>query len=294
MRRHDGRHEGVDDLALDPVRQMPRIGHVLVAAPPVRDLEILAQRVGDQREGAPVLAESFGQGFRGPLPPLRLRVLQQAEGGFERQGLAVDVEAQRRDGLVEKAGPGRTARDGLFVEELFELGVELVGTILADVVEPRLVATERVLRGQAVENRVGDAVELQNEEQEVGRNRRDPILGVGQKLGPGGVGRVLGIDELGERGGAAQHLLEPLVGLDGFRETLPAIGFLHDRGQLTTICRRETLRILLRGHEVGRIGWRVHARVEIGKVPGRHGSRGFRGSDGTGLMKGGTTAKRAS
>ena len=93
MRRLDGRDERVDDLALDPVRQVPRIGHVLVAAPPVRDLEVLAQRVGDQREGAKMLAQGRGQGFRGPLPPLRLRVLHETESGFERERLAVDVEA---------------------------------------------------------------------------------------------------------------------------------------------------------------------------------------------------------
>ena len=151
---------------------------------------------------------------------------------------------------------------------------------------------QRFLRGETVESRVGDTVELEDEEQQVRRDRRDPILRVGQELGPGWVGRVLGVDELGERGGAAQHLVEPLVGLDGVGQTLPAVRSLDQRQELTPIGCRETLGIPLRGREVGRIGRRVHTRIEIVKVPGRHGGGGDRDRDGTGLMKGGTTAKQ--
>ena len=57
--------------------------------------------------------------------------------------LALDLEAQRRHGLVEQPAPGAARGDRLLVEQPLELLLELVGLLLAQVVDPRLVAGER-------------------------------------------------------------------------------------------------------------------------------------------------------
>ena len=81
------------------------------------------------------------------------------------QLLAAHGEAQGGDGLVEQAVPGRTAGHRLLVEELLDLVVELVGLVLAQVLDPGPVMGERLRRHGLVEHRVVDAVELEPEEQ---------------------------------------------------------------------------------------------------------------------------------
>jgi len=43
-------YQRVDDLTLDAVVQMPRVGDVLETAPAIGNLLVLGERIGDQRE----------------------------------------------------------------------------------------------------------------------------------------------------------------------------------------------------------------------------------------------------
>ena len=104
------RDQRLDHLRLDAVGQMPRVGDVLEAAPAVGNLLVLGERVGDQREGAQVLLEGLRQRLGRGLALLAVLVLHQRERRLERELLAVDLEAQRRDRLVEQPVPARPRR----------------------------------------------------------------------------------------------------------------------------------------------------------------------------------------
>jgi len=75
-----------------------------------------------------------------------MRVLHQIEHGLDRESLAIDSEAQARDCLVKQPVPGAESGDRFFMEQLFELIVELIGLALADVFEPGPVMLERARR----------------------------------------------------------------------------------------------------------------------------------------------------
>ena len=173
---HGGDHR-LHHLALDPVRQMAGIGHILEAAPAVRDLLVLGERVGDEREGAQVRLEGLGERVRGVLAHALVRVLQLVEGRLDGQLLAAHGEAQGSDGLVEQAVPGRAAGHRLLVEELLDLVLELIGLVLAQVLDPGPVMGERPGAHGLVEHGVVDAIELEPEEKEFASRRRSGAPG---------------------------------------------------------------------------------------------------------------------
>ena len=67
---------------------------------------------------------------------LAVGVLQQVQRRLQRQLLAVDVEAQVGHRLVEQPVPGAAPGDRLFVEQLLDAVLELVGLVLAQVDAP--------------------------------------------------------------------------------------------------------------------------------------------------------------
>ncbi len=139
-----GAGQRIDDFALDAVGEMPCVRHVLKTAPAVGNLLVLRQGVGDKGENvrrfsfkpAPNAIAAFSRVFScGSC--IRLST------GSIASCLAIDVEAQARDRLVEQPVPGAVAGDRFFVEQLLELIVELIGLALADVFEPGPVMLER-------------------------------------------------------------------------------------------------------------------------------------------------------
>jgi hypothetical protein len=163
----DGGDQRLHHLALNPVGEMARIRHVLEAAPAVGDLLVLGEGVRDEREGAKIGLEGLGQGVGGIPAQGLVRVLKLVEGRLDGQLLAAHGEAQGGDGLVEQAVPGGAPGHGLLVEELLDLVVELVGLVLAQVLDPGPVMGERLLAHGPVHDLVFDAVELEPEEQKL-------------------------------------------------------------------------------------------------------------------------------
>ena len=219
-----GRHQRFHHLALDPVGEMPGVGDVGKAAPAVGNLLVLGERVGDQREGAQVFPEGLGQRLGGGLAGLLVAVLEQIERRLDGERLGADLETQVGDGVVEQPVPGGLAGDRLFVEQLLDAVLELVGLLLADVLDPRPVMSERGVGHRAVEHVVGDLVELEREEQEVRGRRGDLFLHVAEEFGARRIGGVAGVDELGERGDAADQVVDRLDLLDGAGECAPPSG----------------------------------------------------------------------
>ena len=73
-----------------------RLGDVLEAAPAIRNLLVLGERVGDQRELAQIVREDNAKRLRGLFARLFFRILQQVERGLDGELLAVDVESAAR------------------------------------------------------------------------------------------------------------------------------------------------------------------------------------------------------
>ena len=259
--RLHGRHERVHDLALDPVRQVPRVRDVGKPAPAVGNLLVLGERVGDEREQAQVGAEGFGKRIGGRFTLFIVGVLQQIERRLDRQRLAVHLEARRRDGLVEQAVPGRIARHGFFVEQLFELVVELIGLFLADVLDPRPVMPEGRVGHRALERRIVDAVELEREEEHVERRRRDALLNIAEELRPRGVGGVAGMDQRRIGDQSSEQFLDALVALDRRRKGAPRVRLGRETGEAARISLLEGRAFGARPFKIARDFGRVHSGI---------------------------------
>ena len=76
--RIGGAHGGdqrVHHLGLDAIGEVARIGDVPEAAPAIRDLLVLGERVGDQRELAQIVLEYNAERLRGLFARLLLLIL---------------------------------------------------------------------------------------------------------------------------------------------------------------------------------------------------------------------------
>ena len=248
---------------------MAAVGHVLEAAPAVRDLLVLGQRVGDEREEADVGLEDLGQGFS-RRPTVRcIGVHEQVQRRLERQrlGLALHLELESRHGLVEQAVPGAARGDRLLVEHTLELLLELIGLLLAQIVEPRLVAGERRHLQGARQRRIVDLVELQLEEDEARGDGGDLLLDVAVELGVLGIGGVGGVEQAGVGAELAQRVAERLVGGDRCRHGR-AVGGEID--QLALVALLDALGFGSGLLQVRRDGSRGGPGIEVGEVPHRH------------------------
>ena len=266
-----GRHQRLHHLALDPVGEMPRVGDVGKAAPAVGNLLVLGERVGDEREGAQVFAEGLGQRLGGGPAGLFAAVLEQVERRLDRQRLGADLEPQAGDGVVEQPVPGALPGHRLLVEQLLDAILELIGLLLADILDPGTVMAERGIGHRALEHVVVDLVELERKEQEMRGRGRDLLLHVAEELGAGGVGGVAGVDELGEGGDAAHEVVDRFQFLDGGGERPPAVRPARQPRELALVALLEGVAVGIRAGEVALDLRRADPCVKRGEVPFRQG-----------------------
>ncbi len=163
------------------------------------------------------------------------RVLQQIERRLDRQRLAADLEAQPRDGLVEQPVPGRIGGHRLLVEQLLDAILELIGLVLADVLEPRPVVAERGIGHRGFELGVVEPVELEHEEQQMRRRGGDALLHVAVEFGARRIDRVAGMNEPGIGDEPAEQIVERLVALHRLGERAPGVGRVRQRGELALV-----------------------------------------------------------
>ena len=164
------------------------------------------------------LREGCGQRLGGPAAHLAVGVLQAVERRLQRQFLAVDVEAQVGHRLVEQPVPGAAPGDRLFVEQLLDPILELVGLVHPEIEHPRPVVAEAGVGGERrVDRGVVDQVEFQREEQQMRAGVGHLLLDVAIELGALRIGRVAGIDQAGIGDDAADQFLERLIGREAPR-----------------------------------------------------------------------------
>jgi len=91
---------------------------------------------------------------------LSVTILEQVQGRLHGEHPGADFEAQARDGVVEQPVPGCLPGHGLLLEKLLDAILKLIGFLLADVLDPRPIMTERRIRHGAFQHGVVDLVEL--------------------------------------------------------------------------------------------------------------------------------------
>ena len=265
-RAHRG-DQRIDDLALDPVRKMARIRDVLKAAPAVGDFLVLGERVGDQREGALIGLEGFRQRLRRGLALFRGALLQQRQRRLDREFLAPDLEAKRRNGLIELPVPGAVSRLRLLMEQLLDAVLKLIRLVLAQILDPGPVVIERRHRHRALDHLVIDTVEFKREKQKMGRGRGDALGHVAVELRDRRIDRIA-------------RVREPRIGRQPSGKIINRLIAPDRLGQpLTAVRRRDLLRDLaligaLERHTVGieliEIAChlrRIDRRIEVGQIP---------------------------
>ncbi len=215
------RDQRIDDLVLDKICQIARGDRSREAAPAVLDFLVLGERVGDQREGARVLAQHLADRLRRLAADFRVLVGQQIERFRLGQLLAAKREPQVGDRLVEQPRPGGSAGDIFLVQQLLDLVAELVRAERTRVAQPRPVTGEHRVAEFRVEVGVFEPVEFECEEQQRRRDRVRPLLHRLVESADFRIGKISGVHERGIAHDAADLFLEPLISLDRSAELGP-------------------------------------------------------------------------
>ena len=225
----------IDHLALDAVVQMPRIRNIRKAAPAIGNLLVLGQRVGDQRKGPLIVLEGLRQRLACGLALFRRAVLQKIQRRLDRQLLGPDLEAQAGDGLVEQPVPGGIAALGFFVKQLLDAILELIRLVLAQILDPRAVMSERRRLQRAFDHGIVNTVEFEPEEQQMHGSRRHPFGNVAVEFGDRRIDTVAGVNEAGIGAEAAGEIVDRLVAFDRLGEPLSAVFLGNAFGELAFV-----------------------------------------------------------
>ncbi len=260
----DGGDQSIDDGVINLVGEIAVGDRVRILPPLVVDLLVLRQRIDDQREHTGARAEPVAQCLRRRPPRRRVRIVQAVECIGERQALAVDVEAQLGDGLVEQPAPGPGAGNALVVQDRLDLVGELMRLVLANVGEPGRIAGHHRVAPLGVQHLVGELVELEGEEQCLGGDNVVTFLQRLQEAAAGRIRHVGGEIELGKAHGFVQPLEQRLVTADGVAEAQAG-----DRRQLSLELGAEGAGLVQRLLQVPVKLDGVRPIVKIGQIPDR-------------------------
>ena len=195
-------HRLVARLVLEVAAREPAV----VVAQPVVDVLVGEQRVEHERAGAQPRLERRGDGLGGRPPHLAIGRLDPRQALLEADGLAVDVDLDRRRELAEQARP-RALAGGRLVGEHALLGLaQEVPAVAPHRLEVVLAEVERRIGEQRRDLLVGQLGPLEVDEQQLVGDRGRPLLGAGEQRAPRGVLRVGREAQPGVRAGLADRL----------------------------------------------------------------------------------------
>ena len=180
----------------------------------------------------------------------------------------------------------RIGRHRLLVEQLLDAILELIRLVLADVLNPRPVVPERRVRHRGFELLVVEPVELELEEQQMDRRRRDPLLHVAVEFRARRIDRVAGMHEARERTDPSKQIVERLVALHRLGERRSGVGPIRNGAELALVVTLERKALGIAAIEVALHIRIVDPGVEVGEIPFRQlVDTGFRGGFGGGLRR---------
>jgi len=199
-------HRLVARLVLEVAAREPAV----VVAEPVVDVLVGEQRVEHERARPQARLERGGHGLGGRAAHLAVGRLKAREPFLEADGLAVDVDLDRRRQLAEQARPGAAPGRRLVGDDPLLRLAQQVGPVATE--RPQVMATE--VEPRVVEQRLDVVVvelgPLEVEEEQLVGDRGGALLGARQQGTPRRVlrvGRELEprvrtrlADELGDRG----------------------------------------------------------------------------------------------
>ena len=110
------------------------------------------------------------------------------------------------------------------MEQLFELVLEFVRLLLADVFEPRLPTRERLLAGRGHQRGVVHPIELKLKKQELRRSVGDLLLHVAIEFGARGIGGVAAIEQAGEGHQPPEQVLQRFISRDRLAKLDAGVG----------------------------------------------------------------------
>ena len=153
------------------------------------------------------------------------------------------------------------------MKQLLDAVFQLMGLLLADVLDPGAIMGECGIGHCALQHVIGDAIDLQREKQEVGGGRRDAVLDIAKEFGARGLRHIAGVGQLGEGGEPADQFVDRFELADCRREGHPAVRRL---GQ----CRQPPFVLFLEG-DAAQVGAREIALdlrrfdsgIEVGQIP---------------------------
>ena len=155
------------------------------------------------------------------------------------------------------------------MKELLDAVLELVGLVLADVLEPRPVMAEHGVGHRGLELGVVEPVQFEFEKQQVRIDRGDALLDVAIEFCALRIECVAGLNQTGERADPPKQIAERLVALDRLGERASRVRSIRQGRELALVG-------LFKGEAVGvgaleiafHIGI-VDPGIEIGQVPFR-------------------------
>jgi hypothetical protein len=199
------------------------------------------------------------------------------QGRVHRQRLAMQRDAQRRDGLVEQPAPGGMACDLFLVQELFQLVRKLMRAKNPQILEPGPEMGKRRGRELGRQRCLVEAVELEGEEQEMAADRRHPLGDGLVEAAALGIARLRREQQLRIGHHPPEPLLDPLIGGDRLGQRLA-----RELGKRAGIGCGEALRLALASCEIGADSGAVGGGIEVGEIPNRQtiGCRRAIGSSG--------------
>ena len=259
----------VHHVVLDPVVEIARGDRPLEAAPFVLDRLVLGERVGDEREGAHILAEHGAERLRRLLARRRVLVRQQVERLGAGERLAPHREAERGHGLVEEAHPGGAACHLLLVQQPLDLVRKLEGAGRPRIPDPGCEAGERRVCELLPEHLLLDPVKLQREEEKAAPDRCGFFPDRLEEARRLGLVHRRAIDEIGVARQPLQDLPDHLVAGDEAAERRAVEG-CDPAGEFLV----QRIRLGGRPLEVGAKRVRIGAGVEVEEIPSRQGPVG--------------------
>ena len=187
--------------------------------------------------------------------------------------LAADLEAQRWRWSGRTAGSRRNSRSATSRGTAARCDPRADTACPCAVLDPRPVMGEFRRLHRALDHGVVDPVELEREEQQMHRGRREALGHVAVEFRDRGIDAVAGMDEPGIGAEPAGEIVDRLIAPDRFGEPLPPSSFAVPVPRACPCSRSRRRRIGIERVEVARDFRRVDPGIEIGQIPFRQACR---------------------
>ena len=155
------------------------------------------------------------------------------------------------------------------MKQLLDAILELIRLVLAQILDPRPVMPKLRRLHRALDHGIVDAVELEPEEQQMYRSRRQPLGDVAIEFGNRRIDAVAGMNKAGIGAEPAGEIVDRLVAPDGLGEPASAIVAGDVFRELAFVVRFKGCAVGIHLLQIARDFGGVDTGIKIGEVPFR-------------------------